>query len=62
MKPPDAIYLQWHGVDKSELMESELRDGPDDTRDVTWCSDKINDSDIRYVIDKRYRRHQKERP
>lgn len=36
--PPEIVYLQWH---------SDWRDHWDG--DVTWCVDRINDSDIEYV-------------
>jgi len=36
MKRPDWIYLQWEG---------------DGEGDVTWCVDKINDDDIKYLCD-----------
>lgn len=32
-EPPDVIYLQWS----------------DDSADVTWCSDRVHDSDLRYI-------------
>lgn len=51
--PPKAIYLQVYGVDRHEVTEDEYDARPED---VTWCEDKINDTDVRYVIDKRYLR------
>lgn len=53
-KPPNVIYLQWHGVDKRELLPGELECGPDSRVDVTWCGEQIFDSDVRYIRDKRY--------
>lgn len=53
---PTAIYLQWHGADKRELLRDELESGPDLHQDVTWCEDKIFDTDVRYVLDKRHKR------
>ncbi len=45
---PHEIWLQVHGDgDKSEGL-------PPDGVEVTWCADQINDSDIRYIIDKRH--------
>ena len=43
--PPKEIWLQF----------SEKPDGETEHEGVTWCEDKINDSDVRYVIDKRYK-------
>lgn len=53
-EPPKEIYLQWEGVDKSEI--NILPSADPDRGDITWCQDKIFDTDIRYVIDKRYKR------
>ena len=40
---PERIWLQWHGdADPDEA-------GVPDPSDVTWCEDKINDSDTEYV-------------
>lgn len=42
-EPPRKIYLQFYG-------DSETDDiGPVDDGDVTWCIDRINNSDIVYV-------------
>lgn len=62
MNFPDEIYLQWHGADKSELRPDELASDPDMDADVTWCRDKIFDTDVRYVLDKRYKRRVKVEP
>ena len=35
-KPPDVIYLQWYEQDGGE--------------GVTWCEDKINESDVEYLL------------
>ncbi len=39
-KPPDKIYLQ---------VDSEGQSATDYYEGVTWCQDKINNSDIEYV-------------
>ena len=36
MEHPDEIYLQ-------------VEDCEDDSSDATWCRDRINDSDVKYV-------------
>ena len=41
MTPP-KIYLQWHGDGLPEA-------GSVDHADVTWCADRMNDSDVEYV-------------
>jgi len=46
-KPPRRIYLQWHFDDEG------IRRDPADG-EVTWCVDKINESDAPYIIDPRY--------
>ena len=46
---PKVIWLQI-GED-CDCENIEWRD-----HDITWCVDKINDNDIRYVLDKRQRR------
>ena len=43
MTPPKVIYLQWYDEDTGEEL-----DPIDD--EVTWCVDRINDSDVVYVI------------
>ena len=45
---PDAIYLQWHGTDDEDVMQN----GIVHEDEVTWCRDRINDSDVKYVIAK----------
>ena len=42
-KPHDQIWLQWFGPDYPEHAERYFND------DVTWCEDKINEEDIRYI-------------
>lgn len=57
-KPPNAIWLQWHG-DENERVSAIEPDG----EGVTWCEDQIYERDIRYVIDKRYKpRRNKAKP
>lgn len=59
-KPPNAIYLQVHGEDRKQLLPDDFKDHERvDNFDVTWCKDKIYDTDVRYVIDKRYKRRRK---
>ncbi|MCG7985025.1 MAG: hypothetical protein JAY90_20025 [Candidatus Thiodiazotropha lotti] len=41
-KPPEKIYLQYHG-------DTDPNNEPVNSDDVTWCSDKIFNSDIEYV-------------
>lgn len=48
-KPPDVIWLQYYGDSTCDPAEAEVRNG-----DVCWCADKIFDSDVRYIRDKRY--------
>lgn len=44
-EPPDRIWLQWHGADKDDLTPEEL----EMRGEVTWCSDKMFDTDVEYV-------------
>jgi hypothetical protein len=46
---PERVFLQWYGQDLDEITEGE----DVDPLDVTWCSGRIFDSDIEYVIVKR---------
>jgi len=48
--PPKEIYLQVHGIDKRELLPG---DEDDEVCEVTWADERIFDTDIRYVIDRR---------
>ena len=43
MTPPKVIYLQWYDEDGEELDEL--------NEEVSWCSDKINPRDVRYILD-----------
>ena len=47
-QPPDTIYLQWVGADKDDLTPAELEMQPS-PGDVTWCSDRMFDTDVEYV-------------
>ena len=49
---PEVIYLQWYGADQRDLAGE---DGEPD--DVTWCQDRINDTDVVY---QRVRKHTQE--
>lgn len=48
MKPPKIIWLQINPG------ENEMDDWEGDPDEITWCVDKINESDVRYIIDKRH--------
>jgi hypothetical protein len=41
MKPHKVIWLQYEEPDP---------DGMADEGDITWCQDKINDSDVKYLL------------
>jgi hypothetical protein len=43
MTPPDKIYLQFHGSGDADD-EADVSPG-----DVTWCQDRVFDSDIEYT-------------
>lgn len=49
--PPETIYLQVGDID-SDCEFSEC----DDSGEVTWCADKIHDTDIEYRLVKRRKR------
>ena len=49
-KPPAVIWLQFYGE------EAEPLDLEADRQEVSWCSEKIFETDVRYVVDKRYLR------
>lgn len=36
--PPPEIYLQWYVEDEDNIYG-----------DTTWCQDKINNSDVKYI-------------
>ncbi len=43
---PKVIYLQvWGDGDKSEGL-------PETNEHITWCADKVFDSDVKYILDK----------
>jgi hypothetical protein len=46
-EPPQRIWLQWHGADEADMTEAEKQIVP---TEVCWCSDKIFDTDVEYVI------------
>jgi hypothetical protein len=46
-EPPKVIYLQWYGED---YFDDNLSCDPD-ADDVTWCQDRINDTDLKYILD-----------
>ena len=52
MIPPETIYLQVVGSDDTADVE-ETYSRPFDDSEVTWCADKINDSDLEYRLVKR---------
>lgn len=53
IEPPETIYLQWWGTgDPSEPFDVPPDSIPDA---VTWCRDRINDSDLEYRLVKRRR-------
>lgn len=52
MKIPDTIYLQWYDEEEEKPIDI-------NTGDVTWCIDRINNSDAEYVLINRYRKLQK---
>ena len=43
-KIPEFIYLQWFSEDGIDIEEAE---------EVTWCEDRINDSDLVYKLVKK---------
>lgn len=45
---PDKIYLQFHGQDSCELPDTDLEQY-DEESEVTWCEDRINDTDVEYI-------------
>jgi len=40
---PEVIYLQWFDPDDGEPLDA-------DRDEVTWCRERINDSDIAYRL------------
>ena len=50
---PAAIYLQFYG-------DHDASDFDGDSEGVTWCKDRINDSDVCYVLEARLERRVKE--
>lgn len=48
-KPPKVIYLQWYDESDGEPLDP-------DRGEVTWCVDRIYDTDLEYVLnDKHYK-------
>jgi hypothetical protein len=45
-KIPDKIYLQVHSADRSDMTAEEMKEY---APEVTWCEDKIFDTDVEYV-------------
>ena len=52
VEAPKKLYLQWTGTDEQVDQDIVPRDA-----DVTWCRDRINQSDIVYIRQKRYARN-----
>ena len=59
-EPPKVIWLQFYGDESRADCKGEDIDCS--TEAVTWCVDKIFDSDYRYVLDKRQVRAKKTAP
>ena len=51
--PPHEIYLQWN------CSENDPNWGNPDPGDVTWSSTEVFSDDVRYIIDKRYKKKAK---
>ena len=52
---PKEIYLQISDdCDTDDFLEETKIVGDEGDVGITWCEDKINDNDIRYVLDKRH--------
>lgn len=51
-RPPKEIYLQWYGEDSDAEDHRISSVEPDDqgAGGVTWCEDKIYDTDVKYVL------------
>lgn len=45
MKPPNVIYIQWHGDEKDPEPDADI-----DPADVSWSVDRVFDTDIEYRI------------
>lgn len=45
---PKVIYLQWYGVDREDLTAQDLEEQAA-KGELTWCSDKKFDTDVKYV-------------
>jgi len=52
---PKEIYLQISDdCNTDDFLEETKIVGDEGDAGITWCEDKINDNDIRYVLDKRH--------
>ena len=52
---PKEIYLQISDdCDTDDFLKETKIVGDEGEVGITWCEDKINDNDIRYVLDKRH--------
>lgn len=49
--PPRVIWLQVLCEDRKWVTEEDLEM---DVNEVSWCENQLFDTDVRYVIDKRY--------
>jgi len=43
--PPERIYLQWHG----DATHPETHPDAPQPAEVSWCADRIYDSDVAYI-------------
>jgi len=49
MKPPNKMYFQFYGEDLLPGQSIDDLEEPADMENVTWCVDKIFNTDIEYV-------------
>lgn len=54
--PPSKIYLQFYGADKFDLKAWAFWEKPEPAEEITWCQDRIFDTDIEYVRASRTKR------
>ena len=47
-KPPKRIYLQYFGADKGDLAPQSKIEWTK-ALEITWCEDKIYDTDFEYI-------------
>ena len=57
-RSPKKIFLQWLGADKANLSPEKLT-GIEEPWGVTWCSDRIYDTDVEYQIVRPYEKKRK---